>query len=72
MSPWCRRHAIRQPDVLSKVELGPQEHWDPTVWNSDWWKGHFPRLCDRRTMVVKLSDRVRIEWFKQVGPIFQM
>ena len=56
-------------DVLSKVELGPQEHWDPTVWNSDWWRGHFPRLCDRRTMVVKLSDRVRIEWFKQVGPI---
>ena len=56
-------------DALDLVEIGPREHWDAAVWNSDWWKGRFPTLSDRQTMVVKLSDRVRIEWFKQVGPV---
>lgn len=56
-------------DAPDLVEIGPKEHWDATVWNSDWWKGRFRTLSDRQTMVVKLSDRVQIEWFKQVGPI---
>ena len=57
-------------DARDRVDIGPKEHWDAAVWNSEWWNGRFPKLSDRQTMVVKLSDRVRIEWFKQVGPVF--
>lgn len=56
-------------DLLDLVGTGPREHWDATAWNSDWWTGRFRKLSDRQTMVVKLSDRVQIEWFKQVSPI---
>ena len=56
-------------DVAGRVDTGPSEHWDSHVWNSDWWEGRFPNLFDRWPKVVKLSDRVEVEWFKQVGPI---
>ena len=57
-------------DVAGRVDTGPREHWDSHVWNSDWWQGRGWRgLFDRSAMVVKLSDRVEVEWFKQVGPI---
>ena len=49
-------------DVLDQVELSPYAPWlkyDPTT-------GH-PNY-DRWPMVVRLSDRVRVEWFHQVGP----
>ena len=57
------------PDVAEKVDTGPVEHWDSHVWNSRWYEGRFERLYDRWPMVVKLSDRVQVEWFKQVSPI---
>ena len=57
------------PDVADKVDTGPVEHWDSHVWNSSWYKGRLPYLSDRWPMVVKLSDRVEVEWFKQVSPI---
>ena len=64
------QEACKPPsDVARHVESGPREHWDAAAWNTEYWKGRFPRLSDRPTMVVKLSDQVRIEWFKQVGPI---
>ena len=50
-------------------DIGPQEAWDSHSWNSDWWHGRTDALYDRWPMVVRLSDRVGIEWFKQVGPI---
>ena len=56
-------------DVAERVDTGPPEHWDSHTWNSQWWDGRFPNLCDRWPMVVKLSDRVNVEWFKQVSPI---
>ena len=56
-------------DVAGQVDLGPRCHWDATTWNSEYWQGRFPRLDDRVAMVVRLSDRVRLEWFRQVGPI---
>ena len=56
-------------DVASEVETGPVEHWDSHVWNSRWWEGRFKELYDRWPMVVKLSDRVEVEWFKQISPI---
>ena len=56
-------------DVMGHVGTGPRVHWDASVWNSEWWKGRFPKLSDRQTMVVRGCNRVQIEWFKQVGPI---
>ncbi len=57
--------------VAGRVQTGNAEHWDPHVWNSRWYEGRFKRLYDRFPMVVKLSDRVQVEWFKQVSPISQ-
>ena len=56
-------------DLGSHVAIGPEEHWNPETWNGSWWKDLFPKLCDRRTEVVKLSDRAQVKWFRQVGPI---
>ena len=57
------------PDIADRVDTGPVEHWDSHVWNSHWYEGRWPKLYDRWPMVVKLSDRVEVEWFKQVSPI---
>ena len=49
-------------DVLDRVELSPHRPWlshDPTT--------GYPHY-DRWPMVVRLSDRVRVEWFRQIGP----
>ena len=49
-------------DVRHRVELGPYQPWlshDPTT--------GYPHY-DRWPMVVKLSDRVKVEWFRQIGP----
>lgn len=56
-------------DVAGEVDTGPVEHWDSHAWNSRWFEGRFKALFDRWSMVVKLSDRVEVEWFKQVSPI---
>lgn len=51
------------------LDIGPQEAWDSHSWNSDWWHGRgWKALHDRWPMVVRLSDRVKVEWFKQIGP----
>ena len=64
------QEAGQVPDhVAGKFSVGAREHWDSHVWNSGWHTGRWDRLFDRWPMVVKLSDRVEIEWFKQVGPI---
>ncbi|WP_419554431.1 hypothetical protein [Candidatus Poriferisodalis sp.] len=56
-------------DVVDRVDTGPAASWDAHRWNSDWWHGRWPRLFDRWAKVVKLSNRVDVEWFKQVSPI---
>ena len=58
------------PDDVSGVDIGPKESYDSHHWNSDWWKGRWSALYDRWPMVVKLSDRVDVEWFRQVSPIW--
>ena len=64
------QEAVSPPsDVASKVDIGPVEHWDSHVWNSRWFEDRYPKLYDRWPMVVKLSDRVDVEWFNQVSPI---
>ena len=57
-------------DVANSVDIGPQESYDSHHWNSDWWKGRWPALYDRWPMVVKLSDNVDVEWFKQISPVW--
>ena len=49
-------------DVLDRVELSPHIPW----LSHDLTSG-YPHY-DRWPMVVKLSDRVRVEWFRQIGP----
>ena len=56
-------------DVADGVDLGPDEHWDSHVWNSRWWEGRFKNLFNRWPKIVKLSERVEVEWFKQISPI---
>ena len=55
------------PDVADRVDAGPVEHWDSRGLYSGWSDGRY--MSDRWPMVVKLSDRVNVEWFHQVGPI---
>ena len=57
------------PDVHLGRHTGPPEHWDSHGWNSRWYEGRLDRLSDRWPMVVRLSDRVEVEWFRQVSPI---
>jgi len=55
------QEAGRPPDLGHSVECGPQAPWEP------WDEGLFGRPAyDRGTAVVKLSDRVEVEWFKRV------
>ncbi len=49
------------PDVAGRIGLGCDEHWDSQLWNSRWY--------EERGRFKKLSDRVEVEWFKQVSPI---
>ena len=49
-------------DVIDRVELSPNTPWlkhDPTTGALNY---------DRWPMVIGLSNRVRVEWFRQVGP----
>ena len=57
------------PDDSASLDIGPRQAWDSHSWNSDWWHGRIPALYDRWPMVVRLSRRVKVDWFKQVSPI---
>ena len=50
------------------METGSRTHWDSYTWSSRQSEDRFRTWCDRWPMVVKLSDRVDVEWFDQVGP----
>ena len=60
------QEARRPPEeIAGRFDIGPEESWDSHSWNSDWWQGRGWRaLYDRWPMVVRLSDRVEVEWFK--------
>ena len=63
------QEARRPPaEIADLLDIGPQESWDSHSWNSDWWRGRWRALYDRWQMVVRLSDRVDVEWFTQVSP----
>ena len=56
------------PSLPEGMETGGRGHWDSHTWTPNYPAGRFRTRCDRWPMVVKLSDRVEIEWFDQVGP----
>ena len=63
-----RDAALPPAEGVGPLDIGPRESWDSHSWNSGWWRERANALFDRWPMVVKLSDRVEVEWFKQVGP----
>ena len=50
------------------IETGSGRHWNSHTWASDHPDERFRTWCNRWPMVVRLSDRVDVEWFEQVGP----
>ena len=69
MSPFFQEvssgPAGRLPEGL---ETGSRRHWDSYTWTADYPEGRFSTWCKRWPMIVKMSDRVEVEWFEQVGP----
>ena len=66
-----QRNAVIQSGKNAGLpDIGPRKSWDSHSWNSDWWHGRWPALYDRWPMVVRLSDRVEVEWFKQISPVW--
>ena len=64
-----RDAALPPAEGAGPLDIGPREAWDSHSWNSDWWRVRgWKALFDRWPMVVKLSDRVEVEWFKQISP----
>ncbi len=64
-----RDAALPPTEGAGTLDIGPRESWDSHSWNSDWWRGRgWSALYDRWPMVVRLSDRVDVQWFRQVGP----
>lgn len=65
------QEAAPPPDDIGPLDIGPREAWDSHSWNSDWWHGRgWKALFDRWPMVVKLSGRVEVEWFRQISPVW--
>ena len=56
-------------DHAHAVDDGPRESWDSQVWNADYGDRWSAGLSERWCKVVKLSNCVEVEWFKQVSPI---
>lgn len=66
-----REATLPPAEGTGRPDIGPQDAWDSHSWNSDWWHGRgWNALYDRWPMVVKLSDRVEVEWFRQVSPVW--
>ena len=58
----CRKRGTRPLDLVHPVPYG----------NEDFWRGHEYEgrpIYDRWCLVVQLSDRVDVEWFRAVPPI---
>ena len=56
-------------DIRDKFDMGDPEVYDShRVYSSDY-QQYWPNLLDRWCRVVKLSDRVDVDWFKQIPPV---
>ena len=60
-----RDGTLPHADHSGLPDIGPQGAWDSHSWNAE----GAGSLYDRWPMVVRLSDRVDVEWFHQVGPV---
>ena len=56
-------------DISSRFEMGDREDYDSHGVYSKDYKQYWPNLFDRWCRVVKLSDRVEVDWFKQIPPV---
>ncbi len=56
-------------DVRDSVEDGPWEHYDSHTLYSNSHRRYWSNLYDRWCRVVKLSNRVDIEWLTQIPPV---
>ena len=56
-------------DVNDSVEDGPWEHYDSHAVYTNSYRRYWSNLYDRWCRVVKLSDRVEVEWLMQVPPV---
>ncbi len=56
-------------DLRDVIEGGPWESYDSHVLYTNEYRRHWPNLFDRWCRVVKLSDRVKVEWLKQFPPV---
>lgn len=56
-------------EIDERIRVGDSRHWDSHYWNSNWHENRWSHLFDRWPMVVQLSDRVQVDWFKQVSAI---
>ena len=61
-----RQAALPPADQSVSLDIGPKESWDSHSWNAN----EAGTLYDRWPMVVRLSDRVDVEWFRQVGALY--
>ena len=65
MSHYCSKLVRPRHAGLQTGSLG---HWDSYMWAADYHYGNYRTWCNRWPMVVRMSDRVEVEWFEQVGP----
>ena len=56
-------------DIVDKLEMGDRDAYDSHVVYSEDYRQYWPKLFDRWCRVVKLSDRVRVEWYEQFPPV---
>ena len=56
-------------EIDKRIRVGDPRHWDSQYWNSSTYQDRGEHLYDRWPMVVRLSGRVQVDWFKQVNPI---
>ena len=48
--------------------MGGRRHWNSYTWTLSHPDGENKTWCNRWPTVVRLSNRVEIEWFDQTGP----
>ena len=65
MSRCCRKQGPRPADLAHPVPCGSDEFW-----RHEQYEGR--PLYDRWCLVVQLSDRVDVEWFRAVPPISEL
>lgn len=64
-----RESECTPPGVASQATPGPETHHESQRWNSRPYEAPYLRQCNCWPTVIRRSERVELEWLKQVGPI---